>query len=307
MTFDASLYAGIDGGGTKTLAVVVDAEGHERGRHAAGSGNYAAVGVARAVANIRAAIEGAVAAAGGGAQPAAAWIGLAGVDRPEDWDLLLPHLDPLAGVVRLSNDAELALTALDQALGVAVIAGTGSIALGRDASGTLVRAGGWGHVIGDEGSGWDMGRLALQAVARATDGRGPGTSLVAAVVGHWDLSSPDGIYGVLYPDTDKALIARLTSVVLAEARAGDTVAREILEHAAGEIALLALTAGERLVFPEAGLPLALAGGILVNEADFRAMVLERVRERRTLGQVAVVQDAPLSAARAAHDLLLGAG
>ncbi|MBA2361972.1 MAG: hypothetical protein H0V86_00340 [Chloroflexia bacterium] len=305
MTSDIPLYAGIDGGGTKTLAVVVDAAGHERGRHAAGSGNFAAVGVARAAENVRAAIEGAMAAAGNGTQPAAAWIGLAGVDRPEDVDLLLPQLSPLAGVVRISNDAELALTALDNALGVAVIAGTGSIALGRDASGRLVRAGGWGHVIGDEGSGWEMGRLALQAVARATDGRGPGTSLVRAVIKHWNLRNTDGIYGILYPDTDKALVAGLTSVVLAEAGAGDVVAKDILDHAAEEIALLTLTVGEQLTFPNAGMPLALAGGILVNESGFRAMVLERVRQRRAPGQVAVVQDAPLSAARAAHDLLLG--
>lgn len=305
MTSGTPLYAGIDGGGTKTLAVVVDGAGRERGRYAAGSGNYAAVGVARAAGNVRDAIEGAMAAAGSAASPAAAWIGLAGVDRPADVDMLLPHLSPLAGVVRISNDAELALTALDNALGVAVIAGTGSIALGCDASGKLVRAGGWGHVIGDEGSGWELGRLALQAVARATDGRGPATSLVQAVINHWGLSDTDGIYGILYPETDKALVAGLTSVVLAEADAGDAVARKILEHAAEEIALLALTVGEKLTFPDTGMPLALAGGILVNEADFRAMVLERVCERRVLGQTAIVQDAPLSAARAAHDLLPG--
>jgi len=150
-----------------------------------------------------------------------------------------------------------------------------------------------------------MGRLALQAVARATDGRGPGTSLVRAVIKHWNLRNTDGIYGILYPDTDKALVAGLTSVVLAEAGAGDVVAKDIIDHAAEEIALLTLTVGEQLTFPNAGMPLALAGGILVNESGFRAMVLERVRQRRAPGQVAVVQDAPLSAARAAHDLLLG--
>lgn len=305
MSAGEPLYAGVDGGATKTLAVVVDAEGREWGRAVSGSGNYQAVGLRRAVEHITAALGEAAKLAGGAPPLAAAWIGLAGVDRPADAALLAPELEPLAGAVRISNDAELALTALDGALGVAVISGTGSIALGRDAAGRQVRTGGWGHVVGDEGSGWEIGRRALQAVARASDGRGPETTLTEALLRQWDLGSPDGIIGVVYPETDKAQVAALSRLVLAAARGGDAVARAILAEAADELALAVGAVARRLEFPEGRVPLALAGGLLVNEGDFRGMVRERVERERRLGQVEVVRDSPLSAARAAPDLVVG--
>lgn len=305
MSAGEGLYAGVDGGATKTLAVVVDAEGRERGRAVSGSGNYQAVGLRRAVENITSALGEAARLAGGAPPLAAAWIGLAGVDRPADAALLAPELEMLAGAVRISNDAELALTALEGALGVAVISGTGSIALGRDAQGRQVRTGGWGHVVGDEGSGWEIGRRALRAVARASDGRGPDTALAEAVLRHWDLPSADGIIGVVYPETDKARVAALSRLVLAAAREGDAVARAILAEAADELALAMGAVARRLEFPGGRVPLALAGGLFVNEADFRAMVRERVEREHRLGQVEVVRDAPLSAARAARELSAG--
>ncbi|MEO7003328.1 MAG: BadF/BadG/BcrA/BcrD ATPase family protein [Ktedonobacterales bacterium] len=174
-TWQPALYLGLDGGGTKTLAVVVDATGAERGRAVAGSANHQAVGVARAVAHIRMAVAGALAQAGvvapDQAPCVAGWLGIAGLDGPADHDLLLPHLRALADSVHLTNDAELPLAALPDGAGVALVAGTGSIALGRNAQGRFARAGGWGHLLGDEGSGYDIGRQALQAVVRAADGR----------------------------------------------------------------------------------------------------------------------------------------
>lgn len=302
MSQERRLYAGVDGGGTKTLAVVVDDSGQELGRVSAGSGNYAAVGLESAVQNITDAVTGATAQAGAEPPLAAVWIGLAGVDRPADSELLLPYLRPLARTVRLSNDAELALTGLQGARGVAVISGTGSIALGRDASGAQTRTGGWGHLLGDEGSGWEIGRHALRAVARASDGRGAPTSLVQAVVEAWGLDGPQGMIGKVYPDTNKALVAGLTSVVLKCFREGDEVAQRIVERAADELAIAVSTVADRLRFDD-GLPLAVAGGLLVNEADFREMVVGRVRAGRLLDEVAIVRDAALSAARAARELL----
>lgn len=305
MSAERTFYAGVDGGGTKTLAVVVDDTGQERGRMTAGSGNYAAVGLQQAVENIAAAVSGAAGLAGAAPPLTGVWIGLAGVDRPADSELLLPHLCSLGTQVRLTNDAELVLTGLDRAIGVAVISGTGSIALGRDASGQQIRAAGWGHLLGDEGSGWEIGRHALRAVARAADGRGAPTALVEAVMNAWGLESPYGMIGKVYPDTNKALVAGITSVVLACFRAGDQVAGGILEHAADELALNVSTVANQLQFEGDRVPLALAGGLLVNEADFREMVLDRVRAKHQLGQVALVRDSALSAARAARELLEG--
>ena len=292
------LFAGIDGGGSKTLAVVVDAAGTERGRGIAESSNLASVGIDRAVAEIETALDTAFQLAGGALPLAGAWIGLAGVDRPADHAAMLPRLRGLAADVRLSNDADLVLAALPAAIGVAAIAGTGSIMLGRDPTGATTRTGGWGHVIGDEGSGYELGRRALQALSRAADGRGPATALLPAILEYWQLSDPEGVFARVYPDHDKAAIARLSGTVFAVARAGDPVARGLVASAASELALGILTIADRLNFGNGPLPLALAGGLLVSEADLRAMVLRRVRRRRPVGPLAIVAEPAVSAARA---------
>jgi N-acetylglucosamine kinase-like BadF-type ATPase len=297
------LCAGVDAGASKTLAVVVDDDGREVSRALAGSANYQAIGLERARAHLCGALEGAARAAGAHLPLAAAWIGMAGIDRPSDSDIWLPHLRPLAGLIRLTNDAELVLSALDSAAGVAVIAGTGSIALGRDLRGATARAGGWGHVLGDEGSGYDIGRMGLQAAARAADGRGPQTTLLALVMQRWHLHSPSDMIGQVYPARDTARVAQLSALVFEAAQAGDHVARQIVGRAADEIALAALAVSAGLEFPEGRVPLALAGGLLANEAAFRARVLRRIRRRRSIGQVVVVSEPARSAAHAAARLL----
>ncbi len=300
---DVALFAGIDGGGSKTLAVVVDADGRERGRGTAGSSNYAAVGVDRAIGEIRASLVGATRAAGSDAPVAAAWIGLAGVDRPADQTALLPRLRQIAGRVHLTNDADLVLTALPGAVGIAAIAGTGSIMLGRDTQGRTARVGGWGHVIGDEGSGYELGRLALQAASRAADGRGPATTLLDSIMQFWRLGEPGDLISRVYHHENNTWIARLSSLVFAAARTVDPVARKLVSRVAPEFALGVVTVGDQLDFSEGTLPLALAGGLLTGEPTLRAMLLRRVRRRWAIGPVEVVTEPASSAARAATRLI----
>jgi glucosamine kinase len=295
-------YVGIDGGASKTLAVVVDAQGHERGRGLAGNANHNAVGLEQAVAHIGVAVEEAMRTAGCHLPLHAAWLGIAGIDRPADYAMLFPHIRYLAEVVHLTNDAELPLSALDGATGVALIAGTGSIALGRDPHGTTARVGGWGHIIGDEGSGYEIGRLGLQAAVRAADGRGQATALLELILQQWHLEKASDIIGQIYPAGDKAVIAQLSPLVLMAARTGDRVASKIVEQAAGELALAVLTVSNILDFPSQLVPLALAGGLLVHETDFRSRVLRRIRRQRLIGQVAIVEHPALSAAHAAVHL-----
>jgi len=297
VTREDLLYAGVDGGASKTLAVVVDAAGRERGRGTAGCANHAVVGLEQAIAQVRAALADAARMAGGTLPLGGAWIGLAGLDRPADHDALLPRLRDVARDVRLVNDAELILSALDGGVGVAVIAGTGSNVVGRDAEGQTGRAGGWGHVMGDEGSGYDIGRSSLKAAARVADGRGPATILLDLIMRAWDLDEPSAMMGQVYPE-DKGRVARLSALTFTAARSGDAVACDIVECAADELAVAALAAGAPLRFP-GGLPLALAGGLLVHEEDFRAAILERIGRRRERGQVAVVAHPAEHAARAA--------
>src|SRR5262249_7680709 len=136
----ADLFLGIDGGGSRTRAVVVAADGREQGRGSAEGANYRVLGVERAVANLWAAASAAVGQAGAALPAAGAWVGRAGVARATDPQLWLPRLIPrLARELRLTNDAELVLSAVQHAVGVAVISGTGSIALGRDPSGASAR------------------------------------------------------------------------------------------------------------------------------------------------------------------------
>lgn len=290
-------FLGVDGGGSKTLAIVVDADGVERGRGLAESSNYHTVGVQQAAAQICRAAEQAAAAANCHLPLAAAWLGLAGVDRPDDVTSLQPHLRPLAETVRLTNDAELVLGGLEQGVGVALIVGTGSIALGRNAQGASARAGGWGHLLGDEGSGYDIGQQALRAAMRAADGRGAHTILLENILTEWKLATASDIITPVYRAQDKAQIARLAPLVLAAARAGDSVASRIARRAAVELALAASSVSDALGFHDE-IPLALSGGLLIHEEDFRAEVLRRIRRYRPIVYTIVVTEPALSAARA---------
>ena len=211
----------------------------------------------------------------------------------------MSHLLHLATTLRLTNDAELLLGALPDAMGVALIAGTGAIALGRDARGTTARANGWGHLIGDEGSGYALGHGAVRAATRAADGRGPATTLLAAITHAWALTTPADIIAHVYAHPDKVEIARLAPLVLAAWRAGDAVAGRIVRRAAGELAASALAVGHALALPH-DLPLACGGALLTQAADYRECVYARLRRTQPITPV-VVDNPAHAAARAMHE------
>jgi N-acetylglucosamine kinase-like BadF-type ATPase len=292
----APRYLGIDGGGSKTIAVIVDEHGSEVGRGAAAGGNHHAAGLERAVKQIQRALQQAQTNAGGASPIAGAWIGLAGMDNPADRTLLLPQLQPLATHIRLTNDAELLLSALPGAVGVTLIAGTGAIALGSDTHSNSVRANGWGHLIGDEGSGYAIGQAALRAATRAADGRGPATTLLTRIAEIWELSGPEDIITYVYANPDKATIARLAPLVFDAWRSGDAVAGRIIRQAAGELAASVLAVAKTLDLPHA-LPLACGGALLTQAEDYRKLVFARLWRTRPIAPVVVTEPA-LAAARA---------
>jgi N-acetylglucosamine kinase-like BadF-type ATPase len=293
----APLYLGVDGGGSKTLAVIVDASGCERGRAVAGSSNQEVVGPQRAVTAIYEAAQQAATAAHAELPLAAAWLGLAGVDHPRNVEMLLPMVRSLATTVRMTNDAELVLSALSHQVGVALISGTGSIALGRSEQGTLARVGGWGHVLGDEGSGYAIGRDALQCAVRAADGRGPTTTLLENILMRWQLASPESLIERVYPDFDKSAIAALAPLVLSLAHAGDPMAGQIEAGAANELALAVMTVARKLSFAAGPLPVAFSGGVLMHEEGFRALVVRQIAP--TWGVDPVLVGEPASSAACA--------
>jgi N-acetylmuramic acid 6-phosphate etherase len=182
------LFLGIDGGGTHTVALLAvrkpgagPAGWALLGRGTTGPSNRQAVGTEQALEALDEAVSAAFLAAGVPRGPVAgACLGLAGADRPDDQAVLHEWADRvrLAGRVEVTSDAAILLAAgTPDGSGLVLIAGTGSIAFGRTADGRRARAGGWGYLLGDEGSAYALVMSGLQAVARAADGRGPATAL----------------------------------------------------------------------------------------------------------------------------------
>lgn len=296
-------YLGIDGGGSKTLAVVTDEHGNETGRGMAGSTNYGVVGATKAVQHIFEATSRALHGLHGHIHIKRAWLGLAGIDRPADIALLEPLLCNLAATVNITNDAELALSVLPDAIGVVLISGTGSISLGRNARNQATRAGGWGHILGDEGSGYALGLQALQAAVRAADGRDSQTRLLELILQQWNLNQPDDILGEVYLHDDKAKIARLSRLVFQAAQEGDSSAQQIVETGAHELALVVDTVCRKLDIPTTEeVPLALGGGLLLYEEQYRERFLTCLRQRRAVGTIIHIEDPALNAARTVRHL-----
>jgi N-acetylmuramic acid 6-phosphate etherase len=274
---------GIDGGGSHTVALLADANGSILGRGEAGPSNIQAVGVERGLAALDEAVTKAFAAAGRPRGPvASAWLGLAGADRPEDARLITDWATRvgLAARVEVSGDARLLLAAGTPAgWGVAVVAGTGSIAFGRSPDGRTSRAGGWGYLLGDEGSGYDLAVAALQAITRASDGRGPATALTERFLNHLGLRESSELVPAVYRGgRDRAALAALAPLVLASAEAGDAVADAIVEEGAWELAEAVVAAARPLELERGPLPLALAGGLLLESERYRGRLLHALEE-----------------------------
>jgi N-acetylglucosamine kinase-like BadF-type ATPase len=160
----------------------------------------------------------------------------------------------------------------------------------------MIEVGGWGHLLGDEGSAYDIGRRAAQAAARAADGRGPTTALLQLVLERWGLTTPRSMIDHVYLTQEKAPLASLAPGVLALARRGDHVARAIRRHACEELAQAAVAVIDALNVADP-VPLILGGGLLIHERDLRAAVVARIRRRRALGRVTLVKEPALWAAR----------
>jgi N-acetylmuramic acid 6-phosphate etherase len=283
MTSDRPRFVlGIDGGGSKTLALLADERQHVLGRGTGSSSNYQAVGADAALSALDEAIGAACTSAGlPSSALAAVCIGLAGVDRPEDRALFLGWANRrLPGIpLTLVNDAQLVLAAgTPEGWGAALICGTGSIVYGEDAEGRRARAGGWGYLLGDEGSGYAIGQAGLRAVMRAFDGRGPRTALTQVILAYWNLSTPTDLVGRVYGETLlPADMAALAPLVEAAGAGGDEVAREILQEAGRELALAVQAVVRALDLPQP-VPFGLAGSLIIRSQVVRAMLLSAARE-----------------------------
>jgi len=257
---------GIDGGATKTICTVADLNGNIIGKGSAGPSNYHNIGVEEASKAILSACEDAFRKAGLKPYKASiACLGLAGIDSPYDLKVAQNMVDSidLAEKCIVVNDS---ITALFGATlgepGVVVISGTGSVAAGINRVGEVKRAGGWGRIIDDKGSGYDIGRRCLLALLRSFDGREAKTSLTEAVLRRLKLESVEDLVPRVYVkgmDVDE--VADLAKIVASEAEKGDYIAKRILEEAAGELALLVIALARRLKMEDEVVEVAVSGGV----------------------------------------------
>ncbi len=254
---------GIDAGGTKTVCYLADSEGHVVGEARGGGANLQAHGELQVEKTLHGVIEDAIGERS--IRPAAVCLGVAGVDRPED-DRTVRSIMRRLGFrthTLVVNDALIALVAgVGSEPGVVLIAGTGSIAYGINPSGFAARSGGWGFVLGDEGSGYWIGRQALAAVVRESDGRGPRTQLTPLVLSHFNLPRVDGLVRDVYDNGLKRhAIAAIGSLVERARAEGDVTAAEILTRASEELTRAAASVIARLEMRGAAFGTVLAGGM----------------------------------------------
>lgn len=274
-----AFYLGIDAGGTRTRCAAGDGQS-VIGAGLGGGANIVRVGAEQARAAIQSAIRQACAEAK--VPPTAiahTCIGAAGISSPGVSSLLRQFIsEVVSGPVAVVGDHDVAFeAALGDAPGVIVVAGTGSVAFGRNAQGHEARAGGYGFAISDEGSGQWIGRTAVSQVLRALD-RGAATPLHGLVLEAWKIA-PDALVKTAnaIPPPD---FSRLCSVVVQVAEKDDPVATSVLRQAGAELAELAASVLDRLWQPEDTVRVAMVGGVFTNSAivrEYFALSLRKLR------------------------------
>jgi N-acetylglucosamine kinase-like BadF-type ATPase len=245
-------FLGVDGGQSRTTAMIGDERGRVLGVGIGGPSNHAgaAEGRTKFITAMNSSMEAACAQAGlhaGAIRFASACLGFSG--GPQDKEEILKAILPSDKIV-LTHDALIALagaTAGDP--GLITIAGTGSIAFGRNACGETARAGGWGYLFGDEGGAFWIASQALRAALRSEEGWGQSTSLRTALVEVTGAADANDLLHRFYTtDFPRPRIAGLAKLVNEVAEAGDVIAREILTEAAQQLVRIATAVGRQL-FP----------------------------------------------------------
>jgi glucosamine kinase len=292
------ILIGADVGGSKTAVGVSD--GETILARADGAGAAIRPGRALASASVIAEVVRKALAGAGRVGGDVLYVGAAGAGREPERDELRKALrgENLAPLVVVSTDIEIALAAVfDTGPGIVVSAGTGSVAVGRDRAGRQHRIGGYGWQMGDEGSGYAIGRAALGAVSRAADGRSPRTALSERVLA---ASRSEGFDDLIRwaAGASPAEVASLAPHVLDVAAHGDPLAQGICDYAARELTQLAVCLVPAMdVQPPVGV--ALTGGLLSSEGPLRRSVLTRLREDASLSPIETRVDAVEGAIRLA--------
>ncbi|MBI2945816.1 MAG: hypothetical protein HYY25_16595 [Candidatus Wallbacteria bacterium] len=308
MTAERPILA-IEAGGTKTEAMLARPDGTVLARARGGPGNLQTRGVEGLFLVLRELLSDLADQVGREFldRVETVSLGVAGADSDSD-DSRVREAVLSAGVnatVIVASDARATLAGACGAEGVLVIAGTGSIAIGRNAEGQERRAGGWGHAFGDEGSGYDLGRQALNYTTRVLDGRAHRSLLAERVLESLGVGLGSGARAALLGLIGQVeAIARLAPVVLSAAEARDPFARGIVDAAARALAEMVSAVASPLGFGASRFPIALYGGLMSNGRFYTERFQEIVRLLWPRAEVRLApQDAGL---RGAFELALAA-
>lgn len=289
---------GIDAGGTKTICLLADEQGRILSESRGGGANLQASGELKVEKVLHAVMEEAI--GDRDLQPAAICLGIAGVDREADAVAVRGIMRRIGFKARtlVVNDALIALVAgAGEQPGVVIVAGTGSIAYGRDAADRAARAGGWGFVLGDEGGGYWIGRAALNAVVRQFDRRGPDTMLTGMVIEAMRLRNPsDLVHAVYAGGLHRNAIAGIVPVVQQAADAGDAVAADIISRASMELAVAASSVITRLEMRGERFPMLLSGGVFRGVPSLVPQVTTRLAEVAPRSEVRLLEAEPAAGA-----------
>lgn len=261
-------YLGIDGGGTKTVAIVCDEKGTLVSRFVGDSINYNSVGTDRARKNLKDMVDGVL--EGKNIKLNSAFIGMPALSERADKELTEKLCYGIIDCPKITMDSDvyIGLEAMKQKGAAAmVVSGTGSMAVGRLDDGTVIHTGGWGYLLGDEGSGYAISLDGIKAAICGFEGSAEKTSLTSAVLEFFKADDILSLIDIFYdPPLSNSEIAKFAPVLFDCARSGDKVAKEIIvKHAR----LLANTVSALLKKMPCGTPLGMWGGILQNCEEFR--------------------------------------
>lgn len=263
-----SPVAGVDGGGSGTRALVVDSGGGTLGEGRGPPGLVETGAAGRAADAVEEAVRGAAESAGLALPLDVLWCGLAGAGRDESRAAVTEELRGrgLARAVRVGTDVEAAFRDAfgAEGAGILLVAGTGSVALARTAEGEAVRVGGWGRLLGDEGSAYRLAMDALRATLRAHDGRAVATELRERLLAATGAVEPEDLVEFAAAAA-KADVGALAPEVLRAADAGDAPARRIVQDAVRELVAHVEAAAGRARLADGEVEVVLFGGMLARD------------------------------------------
>ncbi len=267
---------GIDGGGTKTVGILADQTGQVHTRVAVGATNYHTVGktqtkkvledlISQLLAQANVTLENCIGSC----------LGMAGLACPADGEVIKRICNEI-GIHRnciLTHDAQIALVGGTGKLeGVIVVSGTGSIVYGVNSDGVEARSGGWGHLLGDEGSGYGIVLCGLRAIARAADGRGIPTQLTDMMLNEIGQRQPSDLIRWVH-NASKDQVSTLAKLIFVAMEGGDSAAQQIIQHAADELVLATQVVIHKLGINQPS-DIVFSGGIMTHQPGFVNLLRE---------------------------------